>query len=251
MNHTRILLAALLAALLSTACGHKNSFTIQGTLADGAGKTLYIEEISPTEVIFIDSVRLDSKGQFSYTYDMPYESIYTLHATPTDYIMFIPHAGEHIQVNGTYDRLSWTYTIQGSPQSVALWQLQTFTNETNQKVNDLVTTLENLDQQLAATAITQTQYDKEKAACDSIYLECYGVQQDYIRQMINDHNGSLVSLIAVHKPFNNQHPVIDPQFNTDYYEAVLEGLEAAMPDNPHTLYFHNEVARYQALYKEI
>lgn len=250
MKRTISLLAILTALFTIASCGDSGeTFQLSGTLANGANKTIWIEEISPREVIFIDSVKLDSKGHFSYRYSLPYESIYTIHTSPSDYIMFIPQGGDNITISGDFDRFSWTYDIKGSHESTLLWQLQSFTNETNLQINELVTSLEQLDHQLATNEISQSQYDLQKKEFDSIYLECYGVQQDYVIKMIQDNPGSLAAIIAVHKPFNNQHPLIDPQFNTDYYELVLEGLEERIPDNPHTQHFYNEVARYQSLYK--
>ena len=65
--------------------------------------------------------------------------------------------------------------------------------------------------------------------------------------MIQDNLGSLATLIALYKPFNNR-PLINPEDSFEFYEAVLEGLEESMPDNPHTLNFKNQVERTRFQY---
>ena len=78
MKYTNILIAV---ALLFFASCHKNSFTIDGTISGGAGKTIYIEELTPTEPLFLDSISLDADGHFSYTAEIPYAR--TIRATAT------------------------------------------------------------------------------------------------------------------------------------------------------------------------
>ena len=66
--------------ILLSGCKH-DTFTISGTLEGGAGKTLWLEEIAPDGPLFIDSIAVDGKGHFKYTYKMPYRSLYNLHTS--------------------------------------------------------------------------------------------------------------------------------------------------------------------------
>ena len=84
---------------------------------------------------------------------------------------------------------------------------------------------------------------------DSIYLDAFADQQHYVVNFIQDHLGSLTTLIALYKPFNNR-PLINPADSFEFYEAVLEGLEESMPDNPHTLSFKNQVERTRFQYAQ-
>lgn len=65
-------------------------------------------------------------------------------------------------------------------------------------------------------------------------------QQEYVCRFIEENKGSLSTLIALYKPFNNR-LLIDtrnPQ-SIEWYDMVLEGLQERYPDNPHTLHFKN------------
>ncbi len=105
-------LIGLMGLMSLVGCKH-DTFTISGTLDGGEGKTLWLEEIAPDGPMFIDSIPMDSKGHFKYTYKMPYRSLYNLHTTADNYIVTLPDYGEHLKIGGSYDPLSVSYTVEG------------------------------------------------------------------------------------------------------------------------------------------
>lgn len=229
----------LALAFLLAGCQH-DSFTISGTLDGGAGHTLWLEEIAPDGPMFIDSIPVDSKGHFKYTYKMPYRSLYNLHTTPDNYIVTLPDYGEHLKVSGRYDNLSVSYDITGSPESSLLWQLQQYTNDGAIVLRALIDTTQYYQQLLAEGKVDiEVVYDK-KDMTDSIYRLTAEEQQDYICRFIEENQGSLSTLIALYKPFNNRLLIDTRDPNSiDWYDMVLEGLQERYPDNPHTLHFKN------------
>ena len=229
----------LLFALIFTGCKH-DTFTISGTLEGGAGHTLWLEEIAPDGPMFIDSIPMDSKGHFKYTYKMPYRSLYNLHTTADNYIVTLPDYGEKLKVTGKYENLSLTYDITGSPESSLLWQLQQYTNDGARVLTDLVDTTKLYAQMLFDGEITQQQVLDKKDETDSIYRITRAEQVDYICRFLQENQGSLSTLIALYKPFNNRLLIDTRDPNSiDWYDLVLEGLQERYPDNPHTLHFKN------------
>ena len=243
----KILFLTLTAVLLLASCGSKNDIVITGTLNGGAGKTIYIEEMTPESRLFIDSIKLDSKGHFKFRYAMPYKTFYNVHVSESDYIVLLPYMGEKIDIQGDYDSLSYTYHLNAGAESQLLWQLQDYTNNGSRTLLDIVSTDQHNQQLLAEGAITQADYDAARKQTDSLYLDAFADQQQYVVHFIQDNLGSLATLIALYKPFNNR-PLINPEDSFEFYEAVLEGLEESMPDNPHTLNFKNQVERTRFQY---
>lgn len=231
---------ALAALALTLAACNNDGFTISGTLDGGANKVLWLEEIAPEGPIFIDSIPVDSKGRFKYSYTPPYRSLYNLHTTENNYIVTLPDRGEHLHVSGRWDNLSLTYSLTGSPESQLLWQLQQYTNDGSIILRGLVDTLNHYEALLLSDQITEEQLDQVKTQTDSLYHIAFLEQQEYIDRFIDENRGSLATLIALYKPFNNR-LIIDPRSpaSIDYYDIVLEGLQETMPDNPHTLRFKN------------
>ncbi len=228
-------------AVLAASC-HHDTFTISGKLDGGAGHTLWLEELTPDGPLFIDSIPMDSKGHFSYKYKMPYRSLYNLHTSENNYAVLLPDYGEKLKIGGDYDNLSVSYTVSGSPESILLWQLQQYTNDGGRVLNDLVDTTLYYQRLLDEGKIDiEVVYDK-KDETDSIYRLTFREQQDYVGRFIEENQGSLATLIALYKPFNNRLLIDTRDPNSiDWYDLVLEGLEERYPDNPHTIHFKNTV----------
>lgn len=235
----RSILLACLLMLVASSCKH-DGFTIEGTIEGGEGLTLWLEEIAPEGPMFIDSIHLDDNGHFKYHYNPPYRSLYNLHTTENNYIVTLPANGETVEVTGKYENLSLTYNVKGSPESILLWQLQQYTNDGSKILYALVDSVNSYEAQLAAGIVNQATYDQLKAATDSVYHAAFVEQQEYICRFVEENAGSLSTLIALYKPFNNR-ALIDPRdpASIDYYDMVLHGLEEKLPDNPHTLHFKN------------
>jgi len=235
----------IVASFVFFSCGNKNDFSIQGTLVNGANKMVYLEELTPDGPLFIDSIRLDSKGKFSYRYTMPYESFYNLHVSENSYIMLIPQAGEKIELKADYDALEYSYEVYGSPESSLMWQIQQYGNQGREQLVEIIekdkankASLHGKDS-LAAREIT-----------DSLYSDLFKDQQSFIIHFIEDHRGSLATIIAVYKTFNGDNALVDPALNLDWYEEVLNGLEEMKPTNPHTQHFALSVAALRARNKQ-
>ncbi len=158
--------------ILLTGC-HHDTFTISGTIEDGAGHTLWLEEISPDGPIFIDSIPINSKGYFKYTYKMPYRSLYNLHTTPDNYIVTLPDYGENVKIAGRWDNLSVSYDVTGSPESALLWQLQQYTNDGAKVLQALVDTTNLYAQRYFDKQITEQQVLDKKDETDSIYMTTF------------------------------------------------------------------------------
>lgn len=219
----------------------KTSFIIKGTIQGGENQRIWLEEMSPEgSRVFIDSIVLDDKGNFSYTYTPEYRSLYNIHTSDVNYAVLLPDCGETVDIKGQWDNFSLTYKVSGSPESILLWQMQQFSNDGSLALKDLVDTANYYDSLLHVKKISQKDYDLKRDMTDSLYSILFVEQQEYVCRFIEEHKGSLSTLIALYKPFNT-HPLIDLRDPNCiyYYDMVLEGLQSSLPDNPHTIYFKN------------
>ena len=239
MNAKKILFGLSIVALI-VSCGKKNTFTIEGTLQNGAGKQIVIEEIAPKNLIPIDTITLDNNGHFSFSYEMPYQSFYTVKISEKDFITLLPDYNETITIIGDYQFLSPTYQVKGSPGSVQLWQLNDFYLYGTQRLDSIARAFD----RLVADCKGDTNCIKsQKPLLDSVYVSARREQQEYIISFIDRNKGSLATLIALYKPFNGKALINPTTADFYYYEQVIAGLEQSAPDNPHTVQFRNTVER--------
>ena len=164
-----------------------------------------------------------------------------------NFIVTLPDYGENVIVNGRWDNLSLTYTVDGSPESQLLWELQQQTNDGAAVLTDLVDTASYYDALLRQKAVTEATVAAKRHITDSIYRAERSLQQDYVCLFIEENKGSLATMIALYKPFNTR-PLINPSDTASlyYYNLVLEGLQERYPDNPHTIHFQTTVDRLRA-----
>lgn len=233
----------ILAIMMFSSCKGGGSFSIEGTLAGGGNKTIYIEELTPDGPVFLDSIHLDKEGNFEYEKKFKYQTFYNIHTNEADYVVVLPEKDEKIKLRGDYRSLQWSYEVEGSYGSMLLWQIQDYSNYGIERLTEVVSK----DDENRKKFGNSEQYLTAKKETDSIFLDAFTEQVEYISKFIQDNKGSLATLIALYKQYN-RHDIIAPETNFDYYELVLEGLEESCPDNPHTIHFKNRVENLRHYY---
>lgn len=219
--------------LLFSAC-KKNTFTIEGTFENGADKTIYLCIVTPRDgEKEVTTMTLDDKGHFKLREQLEYLTFYNLHVNENDYVMLLPHPGEHLTLTGNYNDLTHSYDVKGSPESTLLWLLQDYSNKGSQALADLVK--KNKENK---ASLSPEEYQDAKKATDTVFMEIRNQQVNYMENFIYDNKGSLTTLIALYKPFND-HLLLPPQSCYELYTIVLEGLQDQLPNNPHTINFKN------------
>lgn len=242
MKHTPTYTVIVAVTLLLCSC-HRNTFTLEGTLENGAGKTIYISELTPRDgEKETATLTLDKRGHFKMKEKIDYLTFYNLHVNQTDYVVLLPQQGEHLVLKGNYNDLTHSYEVSGSPQSTLLWQLQDYSNQGAQSISDLVAQ----DRENKAS-LSPDAYEAAKLTTDSIFLAIRNQQAKYMEDFIYDNQGSLTTLIALYKPFNG-HPILPPQQYYELYSVVLQGLTEQLPDNPHTVNFKNTASKIEYQY---
>lgn len=227
----------LIATLfLLAACGHQDRFTLKGTLQNGAGRVVYLEELTPNGPLFIDSILLDAKGSFTYRYTPPYESFYNLHVSEHEYVVLLPQKGETLTLTGDYSNIECSYEVQGSPESALLWQIQMMRNEANESLRSIL----EMDHENRATLSGKDSLAAHEVT-DSLFRETRDALGSFLTDFISRNRGSLSTIMALYAPFNGA-PVMRPELNMEWYEEVLSGLEEMKPTNPHTQHFALSVA---------
>ncbi len=216
-----------------------NEFQINGTFENPQkGHYIYIKEITPTEIVTLDSVQLGSSGEYSFKREMSYPSLYMLFLTPYEFITICPKGKETIAVHADQKAFSATYTVTGSPESEKLWTLN---KETLKGVADLGVLAKTWD-----NVKIEENKDKIRAELDSLYQACFREQKQYNLAFIEKNKGSLITLIAINKDFNRKN-LFTPQNDFAVFEEVVKGLEQQLPGNPHTIQFSKDVKKMEAL----
>lgn len=129
-----VLQSVLFLSFLSilSSCSDKEQFTIKGTIENGSGKTLYLENIGTSSISMIDSVKPGKDGKFKLKGKNPSEApeFYRIRLN-NQFINLAVDSTETIEVLTDTLKFARDYTVNGSWQSENIKQLTQLQLQTN------------------------------------------------------------------------------------------------------------------------
>ncbi|MCK9638736.1 MAG: AhpC/TSA family protein [Prolixibacteraceae bacterium] len=114
MNKTLALLAIV---ILMVSCGKKNNFTISGKIDGGAGKSIYLNHLTLTALIPVDSVKLDKAGEFKMKGRVSEPTYFLLKLSDGNFATLLVDSAENLTITGSFKQFASDYTVKGSDNS--------------------------------------------------------------------------------------------------------------------------------------
>lgn len=154
-----------------TAC-QKEHFTVEGTITDAADSTLYIENMSLTGPVAIDSVKLTQDGEFRFkpdhTNDAPEFYRLRIHGT---IINLSVDSTETITVKASYPTMATGYSVEGSDNCTRIRELSLMQNDLQTKIDRIISSNQIGIQQRQQWADSLISRYKEQVKRDYIYKD--------------------------------------------------------------------------------
>ncbi len=102
-------------AYLAVACSDgKSRFVVEGTVSDADSSVLYLEKREINNITLLDSVRLNSKGDFKFKdTSTPYPEFYVLRMDG-QVINFAVDSAETVKVGASKSSFATDYSIEGN-----------------------------------------------------------------------------------------------------------------------------------------
>ena len=117
----KIFIVAIAAiTLLIVACNRAPQFTIEGTIANADSTMLYLENITGTNPILVDSIDLDEKGNFKFACAVPEHAQFYRLRIGNQSINLVVDSVVHITCNSQTQAFATNYTIAGSDECVVM-----------------------------------------------------------------------------------------------------------------------------------
>ena len=123
MKRSNLIIAVL--ALLTVACQPQvDRFTLNGQIVEAGGKTLYLDHMGLDKVEVIDSVKLDSEGEFSFNPVAP-KDCFDFYRLRIDgkVVNLVIDSTETVTVKASLPVMQIAYMIEGSENSLRLKDL--------------------------------------------------------------------------------------------------------------------------------
>lgn len=203
-----------LLAVVCCACAHTPKFTVEGTVADAAGETLYLEQVTDTAVVTLDSLRLPSDGCYAFSQPQPkFAEFYRLRLGNQN-ILFAIDSCEDVLINSQKALFATNYTVENSENSAKIQQLRNSGFALQRAVN---------------SALEANQWD------NAAVVEMIDAHKQEAQKIILANANSTTAYYAVNQQVNGIYLFLPYNRNDrSYWSAVATAYKVFQPENPRT-----------------
>lgn len=204
----------------------EGEFVVSGQLRVSQPEKLVFEELTPSDLISIDTILTDNKGNFTYTHYIENAGFYRLRPLQGSFITLAVEPDEKIYLTADYDNIRGTYTVSGSPGSEILWELTRKQQQGLQKADSLRTVFH--DNRF------EPDFEEIRQELKNEYHQIKEEQVAFALSIIDQHPESLASILALYQFFEDKRLITEAEY-FDYFNHLSQSLCNAYPSNKHVI----------------
>jgi peroxiredoxin len=214
-----VLLIPVIGIFIS--CSGRNQFTVKGTIKDGNEKMLYLENVTTSKVIVLDSLTLSKNGSYQFKHQRPVAPDFYRLRLNHQMINFVIDSTETITIESDTFQFAKDYTVEGSTESENVKTLTLLQLQTSEKYNQL-------QKQYRSNSITADEYKEQINVCINEY-------KNEAKKCIYNNPASAAAYFALFQQIDGM-LIFDPYDKTDSkaYGAVANNWNQRYPDVPRT-----------------
>lgn len=216
----------ILLVVFITACNSDKYFIVNGIVEGGAGETIYLEHSGLVRITTLDSVKINSQGEFRFKSPRPaYPDFYRL-VFDGKQIHFAVDSTETITFATTAGGFAIDYTIEGSESNIEIQQLRKSVAAIQRKANQIVKGMKQAEQQRILQELIDM-IEEHKSMARPIILKNPLSATAYfaIFQKVND--------VYLFSPYDKE--------DRPYCAAVATSFHTYMPDYERTTHLYEIV----------
>jgi len=230
----------LAVAFFTFACKDNNNgkkrdgdLTISGKIDGNQPSILYLEELTPTDVIALDTLATDDKGFFSHSLFMESAAFYRLRNTDGQFITLAAEPGEKIYITADLNNFRQSYEVSGSDGSKIIWNL-------NYHLNKGLSVADSL-RSIYREHRDDPQFLQIRQQLKEQYRSTLDAQKQYVLQVIDSNPNSLASILALYQFFEDKQ-LLNEKEHFQYFEKLSKSLCASYPHNKHVINLKKRVS---------
>lgn len=213
---------AILLVSFAASCTKMDNTFIEGTLAGGERRMVWLDYLNINKAEKTDSVKLNNKGVFRFKINLDHPGIYMLRNEEGRLISLLPSPGEKIELKGDYMQFDRQYSLSGSAESEKVKILTEKLSETRGKLGRLDETfasLKNVSEEQASEYIAQRKSIISEQKAFSIHFIVTNLQ-------------SLAGIYAVYQNLSPGEYVLGENKDIQYMKILADTLSRYYPEVP-------------------
>jgi thiol-disulfide isomerase/thioredoxin len=193
-------LTASLAIIFTIGCNQPEKFEIRGKITNAPGQMIYLEELMVASARPVDSAKISSGGEFTLKQHTGMPTFFLLKLTENNFITLLIDSAEKITIEADAINFARDYTVEGSPGSLLVQELNNKLNTTKQKL-DSITSLYTIYE-------GSPEIEQLKKEWGESYQKIVQEQVDYSTNFVSKHPFSMASVLALYQKFNDENYVV-------------------------------------------
>lgn len=228
-----IIIISLSYYLIScTGPGRQPNVTISGEVPGFAGEMIYLEELEPLNAVLLDSAKITKKGTFDFKVYVDDAGFYVVRTQKENNLLMLLEKDELVTIRTTGNSFGPGTEIEGSPGTKLIEEFEVYMEYQRNRIDSLG--------MIYNASRGEEDFFVVKEKLDSLFLTYLEDQRKYVFRFIEDHPGSLASLILINRRLG-QAEVINEESDFIYLYKIDSMLQLYHPGNRHTLDHHERV----------
>ncbi len=219
------LLFLILPVMAFLSCGESSRVRISGKIEAGEGRILFFDKLEITGPLLLDSVRLKSNGNFSFSAGIYEPTFYRLRLADNNFITLLAEPGERMNIEAVAANLPGTYSVEGSEGSGLLKELNDRLMSTRNQIAPLISEIMALEEGPG--------FEEDMERIDEELEEIIKAQRNYSIAFILDNMESLAAITALYQQLDDDSYVLYRTRDIQYLKIVAESLNKKYPGSPH------------------
>lgn len=220
--------------LLSCNSNTSSSF-LSGKIKGGAGKTIYLDQLTTQSAVTVDSVVIDEKDNFAFTKFKPTLNFYRVRIDQQNFSILILDSTNQVNFEADIKNLA-DAKITGSAETDVFNEYNFIGKKYKKKIDSLQQVFQS---ELMKNPNDSVKINQLKNDIDKAYQGILDNWASELAAKIKQYSDKFASIIALQ--------MLDPQKYLDAYEVLDKGLFAKYPNHPMVQVLHKMVARTSAL----
>jgi peroxiredoxin len=202
LNIKNILFTGITAAFVIWGCRQEEGlFSISGKISHAEGETIYLEELHVSSSQIVDSVKINKKGEFTFTGHTGIPVYYLLKLSDNKFITLLVDSAEQISVEADVANFERNYRVEGSLGSLQVKILNDQLATTRKKL-DSINSLQNIYN-------GSPDYLKMKVVWDTLIDSIKKDQAKFSSRFVMNNPFSMASVLALYQKFDDKEYIIN------------------------------------------
>lgn len=228
----------LAAIALLGSCGQQKNngdFELKGSFTDTKGETIYLEKLTTTKPVVVDSTMLDENGGFEFTGYQPKIGLYRIKSSQQNFAMLVLDSADHVSVTGSLKDLNNTYKVEGSEDTRLFMEYAAISKQRDLELDSLNKAFQMIMETRKMDSLVMDSVSKTFEAPYNAIVSKFGLK---LSDKIKQNTSMYASVMFIQS--------LEPEKYGDVYRALDAGLLKKYPNDKNVNMFHNAVNKMLA-----